>query len=436
MNKEDRDIFKLMDTIPYEEKLQLLDDITFSEADISVAQRDKIKSRVLNKLKTSQVRKNKFKGRLVAAGIALCIILSALSPFGQKTLADIAKKLYFIPGLGRAAENAGQEVFILSEPIKYSNNKSNIEITTITKDNSRLTINMTISGYWEEGHLEIEDEQGNKYVSSISRIGSGYGWIAEYEFYNFPVQINSFTIPLPDGGSIPIALRKAESYEDFADMGPTDVKNDFGITLVPMQLSDKIKFDLIQHGSRDKQVWLYGKSDTKGHSNFNILIKDANGKSYSVEHPKSYMGTLSQFYFTTDSNSTKYTIKIPEITLKYDVNNEITLPMPEEGENQIDKVIDMHGFPLKITKILREENSVKIYVDSNYNKNNPENLSTIFVDFNAMGINHYKWNLNDDIITESIEFNINPKDKDLKIKFDKMYTIMRGPWVFEINTDN
>lgn len=435
MNIEDKDIFKLMDSFSDEEKIQLLQCITFSETNIEIEQKNRIKNSVINKLKTTPAKKrNKIKVGIIAASIILCVILSALSPFGQRTLAELSEKLYFIPGLGKASENKGHDIFILSQPVNYSYSGNNITVNSVTKDDTALIINISGDGSFELMQLTIEDEKGNKYISSDSSLANGYGWLGIYDFINIPEEVNSFRVLLPDDASIPVTLKKAESYTDYESMGPTDVKNNFGITLVPTKLDDKIKFDLIQHQSQDKQVYSYGKSDIEGHNDVNILINDDKGKSYAVGHTNSTV-PLSEFSFTPNSNSVKYTVQIPEITLTYKVNNEVTLPMPKEGENQINRNIDLHGFSLKITGIFREGNKVKVYVDTNYNENKRENLSNIFVDMTAMSLDYYKWNLNDHITTESIEFNIKPQDKKLKIKFKEINTIMNGPWIFELNSD-
>ena len=433
MNNADKDIFNLLDNIPYDEKIQLLDCLNVDETNVGNEQKNKIKSSVMIKLKNKSPRKNKIKGGIIAASIILCIILSGFSPFGQKALAEIAEKLYFIPGLGKAVVNKEADIYILPSHIQFSHKGSNITISSITKDNTNMTINMYANNPLQLSKLTIEDESGNQYTNFMASTGIGDNWIGTYNFSNIPNEVNNFKILLSDTVKIPIKLKMAESYSDFQSMGPTDIKNNFGITLVYQYLADKIQFNLIQHQSQNKHVYLYGKSDIEGHNHINVLINDDKDKSYTLNHPTSYMGTLSEFSFTPDNNSVNYTVHVPEITLKYAAANEIILPMPAEGETSVNKTIEMNGFPLKITRILREGNKVKVFVDTNFNEDKPENLSTISLDMNAMSLNMYKWNFTNQITTESYEFNINPKDKKLKIKFSEMYTIMKGPWTFEIN---
>jgi hypothetical protein len=433
MSSIDKDIFNLLDGISDDEKMKLLDLIDLEETNMEEERKNKIKNNVMHKVKDGSLKSTKkVKRGLIAAGIALCLILSGFTPFGQKALAEVAKKLYFIPGIGKTVENKGHDIFILPTSIKASLTGNNVTISSITKDCTRMIIRL-YSDYALGSKLTVEDEKGNLYVSSASSTGQGNNFLGMYDFSNMPEQLNSFKIVLSKDSKIPVVLKMAESYADYNSMGPTDVKNDIGITLVPRKLGDKIQFDLIQHQTQNRQVSLYGKDDTDGHSHINVLVKDYSGKSYALDYPKSYAGTLSEFEFTPDSSLEKYIVQIPEITLKYKVDNEITLPMPKEGETQVGKVIEMHGFSFKITRIFREGIKVIVYVDTNFNENKPENLSFISLDMGAIPIDMYKWKLNNHITTESYEFNINPGDRKLKIKFNEMYTILKGPWTFEIN---
>lgn len=97
MNHEEKDMLKLINNIPDEEMIKLLEDIDIEEIEINDVQKNKMKKNVMNKVKTSSKQKKMRRG-LIAAGIVAIISLSAITPFGQKALAEIAKKLYFIPG--------------------------------------------------------------------------------------------------------------------------------------------------------------------------------------------------------------------------------------------------------------------------------------------------------------------------------------------------
>lgn len=427
MNNEDKDIFELMDDIPYEEKLQLIDCINVVDNEIGNDQKERIKSGVMAKLKVNRAgRKNRVKVGIVAAGFILGLFFTGLTPFGQKVVADIAEKLFFIPGWGKAEVYEKDDIFILEQPVEYEDKARKVIVSSVTKIGS--TMGITILGGGWDSKLKIEDESGNVYESDSALRSSKLG---EYYFYDMPAGVSSFKM-LSSDCIIPITLKKAENYTDYTSMGPTDIKNNFGITLVPKKDGDKIWFDLIQHTSKDKKVSRYGKDDKEGNGHINILVKDDSGKSYPIEHLDN-TGTTSRFYFKTEGEAEKFTVSIPDITLEYKVDNEISIPMPKEGETQINKELVMHGFKIKITKILRVGNNVKVFVDTENDENKCENLSVAFLDMDIMSLEWYSWKYDDNITNLYYEFDINPKNRKLKIKFKDMNTIMKGPWTFEIN---
>jgi len=429
MNSEDKDMIKLLDGIENDEKIQLLADITVDETPINDMQRKKIKKGVMRKLKTTSSKKL-MKIGMLAASITICVLLSALSPLGRKTLAEIIQKLYFIPGLGKAEVNIGEDIFILPKPIEFVYNQNSITIISVTKNSTAMTINMSGDNCVSE-RMRIEDEKGNTYQCSNYSYSSRVG----IYYFDIPDDLKNFSIILSESDKIPIILEKAESYEDYTAMGPTDVNNGLGLTLVPTILDSKIRFDLIQHQYNDSQVSLYGKSDKEGHSHVNILIHDENGMPHPVEYADTHIGTLSYFNFTPDNKVKKYTIEVPEVTLKYNLNNKVTLPMPKEGETKLNEVLDLQGFPLKLIRVIRKKDHVTFYIDTSYDENKPENISSVMLDMGAMSLDHFKWNLNDQITTESFEFSIDTQDQKLTLYFNEMHTILKGPWEFQISTD-
>ncbi|MDP4089118.1 MAG: hypothetical protein Q8930_07590 [Bacillota bacterium] len=433
MNKEDRDIFDLMDDIPYEKKLELLDYINLDETSADMEQRARIKNGVMNRIKKNPVKKrNRVRRGIKAAGIIICLVITGISPFGQKAIADIYGKLFFIPGSPEAVEDKGKAMFILNEPVEFKNNGFDITVSSVTKDADGLTIVMDGNDSTNTGKLTIEDKKGNKYVCASYEVAGGGTWIGSYYFNNIPADVASFNILYSDKTVIPITLEKAESYADYASMGPTDEQNNVAITLVPRKVEDKIWFNLIQHPMQHREISIYGRDTLGGTDPIDILVKDDNGKSYTLGHPENF-GTTSRFCFKPDSSAERFTVTLPEITLKYKVDNEVTLPMPAEGETQVNKTIEMHGFTMKITKIMRAGNKVTVYVDTGYDANKSENLGIVNLDMDAMSIDSVESNRNENVATDYFKFDINPWNRKLKIKFKDMTTIMKGPWTFEVS---
>jgi|GEM_PF-1157029 hypothetical protein len=457
MRNDEKEIYNLTNDITYEDILlscdnesneyynmlihdNSLEDITMADGNgntdiahlniIDEASKQKIKTRIMSKIKTPS-KKNRWAKAVLAASVILFIITAFISPFGQKTLADILGKLYFIPGSGKASLDNSEDVYILPKPIDVACSGGLVTIHTITKTADSVVIYATSDIGINSNTMTLQ-AKGINYKFDNAVFSAGDNFTAMYSF-TLPVEVNTFTMNFYGKYSIPISLKKADSYDDYEDMGPTDIKNNFGLTLIPTKLDNKMLFELVQHNTNLGSVDYYGISDKEGNSNINISIKDEKNQSYVVNYPLSYAGTQSTFSFLPESDVHSYTVQIPALTLKYDLNDQkVTFPMPKEGETQINKTVDLQGYKVDITKILRKDNQVTVFVDTHYDENRPENPCYFMVNMGKMNLDYYHYQLNDQLTTESIDFYINPDEENLSIYFKELYTISKGPWTFEI----
>jgi hypothetical protein len=446
MNKEDNIILALTKEVSYEDILMnwesdLPDDnsicqsggcsydkLSESHTEIDETKSKLIKQRVINQIKN---KKRLWVKGVMAASLALFFLMLALSPVGQKTLAGIIEKLNFIPGAGQASVDSDGDVYILSKPIEYQYENGEITIHSITKRSDAITMYATGNIPLHSGEISMK-ANGTEYTCNNYSVGVGENITAEYHFI-IPDENENFSIEINHNYSIPIKLVRAESFEDYEEMGPTCFSNDFGLTLVPLKLDNKIRFDVLQHNTNNGEVNLYGSCDKEGNNSMKIKVYDDKGQSCPVEYPKSYMGTQSTFVFTPSDIKMKYTVEIPEVTLQYKLDNKITLPLPAQGETNINQTVDLQGFKLRITKISRKDDLVTVYVDTSYNADNPENICYFMMDMEKMSLNYYHWIMNDQITTEGVEFNINPDTKKITLHFKELYTILKGPWKFNLS---
>lgn len=450
MKKGDKAIMELTEKVSYEDLLRNLEGDFMEGNDIrqfdswgdntmsSFSQTDEdklkyMKQKVLKQIEVSANKRLWVKG-VLAAGLAFFFLITALSPFGQKTLAEIIDRLYFIPGAGQASQNSGEDVYILKKPVNYQGDIGRITIHSITKRSDVVALYVTGDIFFDSNKISMK-ANGTEYISNNCFVGVGENNTAVYNFI-IPDENENFTIDINHKYSIPVTLTKAESFEDYEDLGPTCIKEDFGLTLVPQKLDHKLQFDLIQHNTNNGEVWLYGSCDKEGKDTTKIKVYDNYGRPYPVDYPASHVGTQSVFTFTPLSDSVSYTVEIPEVTLKYNLDSKFTLPMPAQGETQINQTIDLHGFKLMITKIIRKDNLVTIYVDTNYHSDSPDNICYFLVDMDKMSLDYYHWIMNDQVTTEGIEFYINPDKKKLNIYFKELYTVLKGPWNFKLSDNN
>jgi hypothetical protein len=439
MNKEDKDIFDFMNSLSEEDSMKLLEGIDFDNEELSKEQKNRIKTNVINSIEQkSRKRSPKLRNCLIAASVAALFMFTGFTPSGQKAVAEIIKKLYFIPGIGKVEESKGQELYVLPKPIKASYNGGELIVKSVLKSKSFLTISL-------EGNQNIDpenfktiyiiDDSGKIYEKPGYSLGRGSNiWSGSLGFDNIPQDMNSFSIILPDKNRIHIALSIAESFSDYKAMGPTDIKNDLGITLVPAKEEGRMQFNLVQHPSKNRKVETYGQQvDLDNYGKFDITVKDDLGRQYDLDYPKQHSSPLSEFYFVPKEDAKNYTVEIPEVSLKYKTNETFKLPVPTEGELEVNKNFDIDGFTLTVKKLVRTANNIRVYVDTNYDSNKTENLSEIRIE----SVNYdrsfgYGWNLNKENRTvEYYDFEVRPKDKSIRLKLSEFNTILKGPWIFK-----
>lgn len=438
MNSEDRDIFEFLNNLSEEESMSLLNGIEIEDMQLNDLQRKRMKNKVASKIRSSESKNIlKIKKGLATAAAAGIIITSIFIPFGHKSLADIIKQLYFAPGIGTVTNDKGNDILALTDSIAFEYNNSKVVVKGAVRDKDTVTIKIEgddDSTLTALGRLIIIDEKGKKYSGSGYTI-TGSGWLGQYTFLNIPDDSGNLKILLPDKREIPLIMSKAKNITDFNTVGPTDSENGLAITLVPFKYDDKIGFKLIESPQNDKNVYSYDeKVDEQGIHNM-ISVSDEQGKSYALDHDNINSIPLSEFYFKHGVGLRKYTVGISEVKLKYNVklNKDITIKLPLAGEKMINQKININGYDLTITKASRDGNSVRVYVDTNYDINKAENLSEVSSD-PASELNGWHINSSDQIIDYYMG-EINPKDTKITLKFREMYTILKGPWKFEFTTD-
>ena len=432
MNKTDPNLFELTKDISYEDILLESDNLSVdsNQFDMNDLKLQRMKASVMKQVKTSRTKRTVVKILLVASFV-LCFLTTALSPLGRNTFAEILNKLYFIPGVGKAVQDETEDVYILPKPILYTSDRGSITIHTITKTADTMIIDVTGDVYLNKDSISIKDNN-LEYQSSHSMIGQGENYTARYEFM-IPSESDKYMIELFDQYTIPFTLVKAESFDNYEEMGPTYSSNNFGLTLIPFRFNNQIQFEMIQHNTNQGSVALYGSYNKEMEDSISIKIQDNNGQAYDVDYPKSHIGLQSSFTFTPEEKSTSFSVNIPELTLKYNLNSELKLPMPKEGVTEVNKTVEMQGFKVDITKIVRENDKLTIYIDTHYSQSFSENICYFMVDMEKMSLDYYHWLMNDQATIEGFEFYINPNEKNLTIYFNELYTTMKGPWNFQIS---
>lgn len=437
MNNEEKDIFEFMSSLKEEEEIRLFESWQLDDEDLSDLQRKRIKTNVLKNVSKGKNKKNIKRG-IIAASIGVTLVLGSFTPFGQKAIAEISNIIYFVPGIGKVVESKDRNVYVLAESINYPYNDGIIVVKSIIKDSESMI--MRFEGGVSGVELKIMDDKGNSYKHDL---GSSAESISEYSFYNLPKDLTTFSIILSNNAKIPIILESAKNVTDYASMGPSDIKSGLGLTIIPTVVQDKVRLNLVEHVLNGREISFYGYTGTDYKNHTDISIKDENGKLYNLEDPKASFGTRTEFYFTPDKNISNLSIKIPQITLKYKINEEISLPIPKNGDLQINKTLNLKGFVFEITKVTRQEDKFRVYVSSNYDENKNENLTNVYLEAlrnkriepNA-SYGGYSWQFNENAVVTYYEFKIKPEDKTMILQLKDLYTNIKGPWNFKFALNN
>ncbi|MFL0245470.1 hypothetical protein [Candidatus Clostridium stratigraminis] len=439
MSREDKDIFDFMSSLSEKDSMKLIQGLDFKEEELSDKQINRIKNNVVRRLnKTPRKRIFKLSKVFIAASVAALLIFTGYTPSGQKVVAEIVKKLYFIPGVGKVEQNQGWELYVLPRPVKLSYNGGEIVVKSSVRDRNFLSIGMEGNkhmGFEDFKNIFITDDKGKSYNKlGYSLSISSDIWNGGLSLNNIPEDMNSFSIILPDKSNIHITLSPAKSFENYAAMGPTDIKNNLGITLVAGNEDGKITFNLVQHPSENRVVEAYGQQiDLDNYGKLDITLKDNLGRIYDLQYPQQYSPPLSEFYFVPKSDAKNYTVEIPEVNLTYKINKSIRLPIPKEGQLEVNKKFNINGYTLTVKNVVRTDNHIRVYVDTNFDSSKAENLSELKIEaINSNRSMGYSWNLNRDNRTVNyFEFEVKPKDESINLKLSEFNTILKGPWKFQ-----
>ncbi|TCT17179.1 hypothetical protein EDC18_101477 [Natranaerovirga pectinivora] len=433
MDKNDKEILNILKEFSQEECVHLMENLFEDGMDINDLQQRRMGKKVLKSIKpTKPIYQKKF---IAALCMSFIILFMTLTSFGQKIIAEIGKRFYFIPGIGTLVETDLDNIYILSRPVVSKKGDTEITVISAQKEGNRLILFLRGKGigYSFAREIYIVKENGEKIPNDHFIWGSGDKTSSGYfTYYNLPNDLTTFDLQINDF-IIPIELETGAGYQDYSSMGPTDINNGLGITLVPVKINNMIHFSLVDHIYDGRSIYLYGKVDKNHNSDTNILIEDEHNVSYSYNETPD-IWPKSNFEFQPSVTGKNYHITIPEVTLQYKVNHEVSIPVPTEGETKINKKVRLLDFEFEIIKSIRNEDTIRVFINTKYNENKSENLSLLH--FNTYPIDGgYGWTFDDTTSVEYYDIPILSDESEIIIQFTSIITNLEGPWAFEIDID-
>jgi hypothetical protein len=389
------------------------------------------------KLELEQTKAKNRPYKLWMAASVLGIALLASVAFHPQVLAAIQKAVQFIPGIGMALEEeVPKERYILQEPVTVEIGNGSLTVTGVMADSEMTHITMNGINIERMQSIQVINDKGDVYNldSSIATMaGSQFSasfWHRGALDLQQDVQI---VIPGNPETVIPLQLELAKSFASYQDMGETASVNDVMITAIAHRIGDRARISLVSKHPKAFRISDYGIHPVRDDKR--LTITDDAGKSYEIDRSLGLSSPAREFYFPLSEHAKKYTLTIPEIQAEYHSTAKLTLEVPAEREAEVNKTIELAGFPIQITKVERIDRKdgsrgLRVYTNVGYDEQAPVSLHRFSIDRSHM------LKLNEQTMAaEYIEFDIESDVRKVKLTFDRPEVLIKGPWIFEFPAD-
>lgn len=442
MDREDneRDIFDFIDSISKEEIEKELEGIVEEgkDMDIDNIKLERIKKKTYSKVGVTPIKagkKPKHKYKLVAS-LLLALLVSTAALNHDIVLAQVKRALMYIPGMNSVVHDSKGDTYILKSSAKIEVNGGYIEVKGMVADGERTVVTIVGEGIKAAKNISFMDANGETYKADIYSVGSGGDtWEGSYMHRGFIDPSKQIYIILEDYDNYNIAvnLQKAELFQSYDEIGPTTVKNNIGITAIPLREEGRLKLNLISSLKDDMRIHSYGGHVNHEKETVKLLGRD--DREYTVSMPGSY-SILDTFYFDiSQTNERNFKLEVPYIIGSYNHEEKIKLNIPKEGTIDIGETISLGDFPIEFTKIERIDREViRVYVDTKYNKDSYINLIEFGLDGTKLPKNSCSWLVDPE--TNAIQFydiNIKERMKSITLYLKEATVEVRGPWILDID---
>jgi len=137
------------------------------------------------------------------------------------------------------------------------------------------------------------------------------------------------------------------------------------------------------------------------------------------------MGPLSEFYFETGQQGIKgLVLSIPRVGVIVDDRKNVRIWIPEKGVSEINKTVELGGFPVVFEKIHRvAKNKVRIDVNMGYEPAARESLQSFKLDGSYAADYEQKTGA-----LKTLELEINPNQWWVTLKLFDPLIYKQGPW--------
>lgn len=432
MSKENKNIYDLFNEVEFD----ISDE---QEIHINDIEKKKIKKMVKSKIKRKYPWKNK---NLISSVALFAIILFIISPMGRETIADIAEKFFFNPGLGLV--NVQEELYVLKEPVMMEAENKEILIKGIVSNKNGLNIQLWINDKSMnelskqevinfdnvKKFIHINNADGEELeLTSINTAGGGAtyfvsAWIESDEI------ITNLGIRVYDSYKN-VVLDKIEHGSGFYNIGGGYTDNDLFIGGSKYIFEDKVYITLWSDKEYTNKNMFYFGVDKE-----NIKVSDLYGINYEIYNSE-HSGNSKEFVIN-DKIEGSLNININKIRVEYRLDKpiELKIDIPKKGKNlEINKEIYIEELDERIllTAIRSTEEGIEIDFNTEKYKKLDSDIEILSQDRSSWGIGASDEDRN---ITIGIHYEdlslIEKVTGKVKLKISKASLIKHGEWNFNI----
>ncbi len=433
MSNEDKNIYDLFNEVEFDTAAEV-------EIPINDIEKKKIKKIVKSKIKRRSPWKNK---KLIASVACFIIVLLIISPMGRETIADMAEKFLFNPGLGLV--NVQEELYVLNEPVIMEAENKEILIKGIVSNKEGLNIQLWINDESKNGlskekipnfedirkFIHIKTVDGKELeLTSINIAGGG-------ATYFISAWIESDEIRTDLGIQVydcykEVVLNKIEDGSEFYNVGGSDNDNDFFIGGNKYIFEDKTYITLWSDEEYINNNMFYFGIDKE-----NIKVTDLDGRSYEVYNSE-YSGNSKEFVIN-EKIEKPLNIEINKVNLDYSLNEPIKLKLniPKVGETvELNEEIYIEELDEKILLkyIKLTDEGIEVKFDSRKYKKEDTEIVILGQDRSswAIGSSEDDRNINIGVYNEDLTL-IERLTGEINLTITKVSLKKYGHWDFKVN---
>ena len=365
---------------------------------------------------------------LTVASLAGALVLAAVLIQQPQVWAALARALQFVPGIGIVQEESAN-LYVLEEPVRLSVGEGSLTITGGMSDDRETYFTIYGQKTRVPDQLVLTNEQGDSYeLTSSTTIKGGDTWSSDY-WYKGPVETKGqvrLMIPLDQPIEVDVDLAPADSVASYEDLGPTKIHQGLSITAAHQRIGNQLRVTLLTPSGAQYIIDNYGIHGFYGGDPV-LQVTNSEGKQVEITRDMGVTGPAREFYIPLTGGEDPYELTLPEVLIEYPLES-VKIKVPTETHEQLNREVELAGFPVTLTRTERVEDRLRIYVDVHYNPEAPVSLL-------QLGLRGESHMARFDETTGAflyLEFDAPAGKGEVTLHLESPVAVVRGPWVFEL----